>query len=44
MNVEGVVDGGVGIEESLGGSGRLEFLHLPFASSHRLMRVLRPII
>ena len=44
LNVEGVVDGGVDVEKSLGGSGRLESLHLSFASSHRLMRVLRPII
>jgi hypothetical protein len=44
LNVEGVVDGGVDVEKSLCGSGRLESLHLPFTSSHRLMRILRPII
>ena len=44
LNVEGIVDSGVDVEEPLGGSGRLESLHLSFASSHRLMRVLRPII
>ena len=44
LNVEGIVDGGVDVEESLGGSGRLESLHLSLTSSHGLMRVLRPII
>ena len=44
LNVEGIVDGGVDIEEPLGGSGRLESLHLSLTSSHGLMRILRPII
>src|SRR5215471_1543347 len=43
LEVEGVVDGGVA-EESLCGARRLERLHFALASSHRLMRVLRPIV
>jgi hypothetical protein len=44
LKVEGVVDGGMHAEEALGGSGRFEPLQLALASSHHLMRVLRPII
>ena len=44
LNVEGIVDGGVDVEEPLGGSGRLESLHLSLTSSHGLMRILRSII
>ena len=37
--------GGVAGEEALsGGTKRLEALHLPFSSSDRLMRVLRPVV
>ena len=31
-------------QEALGGSSRLEALHLALSSSHWLMRVLRPIV
>ena len=44
MNVEGVVNGGVDAEKALGGSSQLEALQLALASSHRLMRVFRPIV
>jgi len=44
LQVEGVVDGGVHAEKALCGSSRLEPLQLAFASSHRLMRVLRSIV
>src|SRR5262249_31773856 len=44
VSVEGVVDGGVHAEKALCGSSRLEPLQLAFASSHRLMRVLRSIV
>jgi len=43
LKVEGVVDRGMHAEEALGGSSRLEALHLALSSSYRLMRVLRPI-
>jgi hypothetical protein len=44
LTVEGIVDRGMHAQEALGGSSRLEPLHLALASSHRLMRVLRPIV
>jgi hypothetical protein len=44
LNVEGVVDGGVHAEEALGGSSRLEALHLALSPPHRLMRVFGPIV
>ena len=44
LGVEGVVDGGVGGEEPLGGALGLEPLHPPLSSSDRQMRVLRPIV
>src|SRR5215831_2694162 len=42
LEVEGVVDDSVHAEKTLGGASRLEPLHL-VSSSHRLMRVFRPI-
>jgi hypothetical protein len=44
LNVERIVDGGMEIEETLGGSGRLEALHFPLPSSDDLMRVLSPTV
>jgi len=44
LKVEGVVDRNMDAEEALGGSSRLEPLHLALSSPYRLMRVLRPII
>ena len=44
LEIEGVVDGGVHAEKSLGGTSRLEPLHFAFSPSHRLMRVFRPIV
>src|SRR5215207_3371097 len=44
LDVEGIVDGGVRGEKSLSGAGGLEPLHLALPSSHRLVRVLRPIV
>ena len=44
LEIEGVVDGGMHAEKALCGAGRLEALHFAFASSDRLMRVLRPIV
>jgi hypothetical protein len=41
---EGVVNGGMSSEEALSGSRRLEALHLPFSSSHCLMRVLGAVV
>src|SRR6202044_4278363 len=40
LDVECVVDGGVNGQETLGGSGRFETLHLALAPSCRLMRIL----
>src|SRR3954465_6486782 len=42
--VEQVADLVVGGEKALGVAGRLEALHLPLASSGRLVRILRPVI
>ena len=44
LEIEDVIDGRVGGEESLGGSSGLEFLLLSLPSPDRQMRVLRPII
>jgi hypothetical protein len=44
LDVECVVDGGVNGQETLGGSGRFETLHLALAPSCRLMRILSPIV
>ena len=44
LEVEGVVDGGMRAEKALCGARRLEPLHFALASSHRLMRVPRPIV
>jgi hypothetical protein len=44
LEVEGVVDGGVHAEKTLGGASRLEPLHFALSSSHRLMRVLGSIV
>ena len=44
LEVEGVVNGGVHAEKTMDGTSRLEPLHFALASSHRLMRVLRPIV
>jgi hypothetical protein len=44
LMVERIVDGGVHAEEALGGSCRLEPLHLALSPSHDLVRVLGPII
>ena len=37
LKVEGVVDGGVHAEKTLGGASRLEPLHFALSSSHRLV-------
>jgi hypothetical protein len=44
LKVEGIVDGGMHAKEALGGSSRLEALHLALSSSHHLMRVFGPIV
>ena len=44
LDVECVVDGGVNGQETLGGSGRFETLHLALAPSSRLMRILGPVV
>ena len=44
LDVECVVDGGVNGQEALGRSGRFETLHLAFASSCWLVRILSPIV
>ncbi len=41
---EGVVDGGVSREETLGGSGGLEPLHLSLSPANRLMRVFDSVV
>ena len=44
LEVEGVVDGGVYAEKTLGGANRLEPLHLALSPPHRLMRVFGSIV
>ncbi len=44
LEVEGVVDRGMHVEEPLSGSSRFEPLHLALSSPHRLMRILGTIV
>ena len=44
LKVEGIMDGGMHAEKTLGGSSRFEPLHFALSSSHRLMRILGPIV
>ncbi len=44
LDVEGVVDGGVGKEKSLRGSSRFKTLHSSFALSNRQVRIFRPVV
>ena len=44
LKVEGVVNGSVHAEKTLGGASRLEPLHFALSSSHRLMRVFGSIV
>src|SRR3954447_17251054 len=44
LEVEGVVDGGVHRDETLGGSRRLEALHFALSSAKRLVRDLGPVV
>jgi hypothetical protein len=44
LEVEGIVNGGVHAEKSLGRSGRLEALHLALSSSDRLVRILGSVV
>jgi len=44
LEVEGVVDGGMGREEFLRGAGALEPLHLAFPPPRRLMRILGSVV
>ena len=44
LKVEGVVDGGVHAEKTLGGASRLEPLHFALSPPHRLMRVFGSIV
>jgi hypothetical protein len=44
LMVERIVYGGVHAKEALGGSSRFEALQLALSSSHRLMRILGPIV
>jgi hypothetical protein len=44
LKVEGIVYGGMHAQEALGGSSRFEPLHLALSSSHRLMRILGPVV
>ena len=44
LKVEGVVNGGMHAEETLGRSSRFEPLHLALSSPYRLVRVLGPIV
>ena len=44
LEVEGIVDGGMHAQKTLGGASRLEPLHFALAPSHRLMRIFRPIV
>ena len=44
LDVEGVVDGGVGREKSLRGSSRFKTLHSSFALSNRQVRILCTIV
>jgi hypothetical protein len=44
LQIEGVVDRSVDREKALSRRRRFETLHLPLASSHRLVGVLRPVV
>src|ERR1700674_5669246 len=44
LDVEHIVDGGMGREKALRRSRRFEALHSSFALSQWLMRILRPVI
>jgi len=44
LEAEGVVDGSMHAEKTLGGASRLEPLHFALAPSHSLMRIFRPIV
>lgn len=44
LEVEGVVDGGIQGDETLGGARRSESLHLAFAATQRLVRDLGPVV
>jgi hypothetical protein len=44
LDVEGVVHGGAHGDEALGGTGRLEPLHLALPSPDRLVRNLGPVV
>ena len=44
LDVESVLQGGVNGQETLGGSGRFETLHLALAPSCRLMRIIGPVV
>jgi hypothetical protein len=44
LKVEGIVDGGMHAEKTLGRARRLEALHLVLSSSHRLMRIFGSVV
>ena len=44
LGIEGVLDGGMGRQETLGRSRRLEPLHLPLPTACGLVRVLGPVV
>jgi hypothetical protein len=44
LMVESIMDGGMDIEKTLRGSGRLEPLHLGLSSTHDLMGVFSAIV
>lgn len=44
LGIEGVIDGGVGGEESLGLTLGFEPLHLPLSASDRQVRILSPLL
>jgi hypothetical protein len=44
LKIEGVVNGSVHVEKTLGGASRLEPLHFALSSSHRLMRVFGSVV
>jgi len=44
LDVEDVVNGSVDRDKGLGRAGRFEALHLALSSSHRLVRILCPVV
>jgi hypothetical protein len=44
LEVEDVIDGGMGGQESMSGARRFEPLELPFAAPDQQMRILCPIV